>query len=306
MGFTGSGAVVDLLREYESCVTLGGWDDESVSLSKKDKIGEIDFVRIAGGLFEIPKFLGSNNVFHNDALLNRYALMISASKLYNMNPDIRNLFLRFFDEIIDFRISNIEGVQYNVGLYRNKRRTNILFLKDLTIDEYYNLCRKLMYSVFFNLLKSYKSNLVLDQFFSDLEFNIIDEEKYLPNIKTIVVYRDPRDVYVFAVDKNVQWIPHNNVTDFIKWNKIMYKKFGLHGKGYLAVRFEELVLSYETIVEQIESYLLLEKKEHFRKMQHFKPELSARNIGLWKSCRTIPASDFKKIHEELTIYCFEE
>lgn len=52
-----------------------------------------------------------------------------------------------------------------------------------------------------------KKFLVLDQFLSDTEYDLKKYSNYISNLKTIMVYRDPRDVYMTAKNLNIPWIP---------------------------------------------------------------------------------------------------
>lgn len=42
-------------------------------------LGEINFMRLAGGIFEIEKLIESKNMFVNDALINRFISLIDYS-----------------------------------------------------------------------------------------------------------------------------------------------------------------------------------------------------------------------------------
>ena len=95
LGHSGSGAVLDVLCEMESCNVLG--TDENFKVLGIDHKGafEVDFLRLAGGLFEFEKYLGSNNVFQNDALINRFISYLNSFKLFREDKNIRELFFDF-------------------------------------------------------------------------------------------------------------------------------------------------------------------------------------------------------------------
>lgn len=299
-GYSGSGAVVDLLREYQEVIVMGGVDAEG-SLAKKNSLSqEMDFIRLTGGLLELEKYIEGNNVFFNDAVIHRLIKLVQSSSLFAVNPKARQLFNVFFAKIVDFSIDGLPTPMYNT--YLDDADNNIYFIKPRSIKEYRKLCSKLIVSIFNCYETEGKDILIADQLFSDLEFDYERNREYLPNLKTIVVYRDPRDVYAFACQKPVTWIPHDNVDIYIKWVKTFYLKFNRVSKDYLVVRYEELINDYEVQKQRIEEYLGI--KNHNAPLTCFNPAISSRYVGLWKTSN-LPLSAFERIKSELSDLCFE-
>lgn len=299
-GYSGSGAVVDLLREYPCCQVFGGVDREGSITDRSMVFEEVDFARLYGGLFDIEHYIDSNNVFQNNGVLNNFARLVGNSKIYKCSDEIKNYFLKFFDSLVDFNIK-MSWQAYNPHLNFNFHNPNIFYLKNYTVSEYRQLCRSLIYSLFNSLHSKGKKCLVLDQFFSDVEFNIEKNKEYIPNLKTIVVYRDPRDVYTFAKKNNVEWIAHDNVENYVRWNKIFYKCFSLTDNNYLAIRFEDLVNEYDKTVSKIQDYLGIH--DHIYAKQNFDPAISKQNVGIWKTS-DIDNDDYEVIKENFPNYCY--
>ncbi len=303
LGFSGSGAVLDLLCEFSN-IDVIGTNYDGKSLSDHNGMFECDFLRISGGIFEVEKYLDSNNIFHNDALLNRMLLYINSFKLFKNDPQLRKSFYSFFSNIVDYRIKNISGNPYNPHLYNDYQISDIFFLRNMSVDEYRTISQTFLRHLFNSLNINKKDILVFDQMFSDLEFDMEKYNCYIPNSKLILVYRDPRDIFAFAYDKKITWIPHDNVDSFIKWFFIITRKVDLGTKDFLVVQFEKLICDYENECRRITNYLGIPIIEHIRKKMFFKPEISAKNIGIWKrSC--LPQTSFSKIKFELEPYCFE-
>ena len=298
-GFSGSGAIVDLLREFDECLVFGGKDEES-GRNVDNAFEEMDFMRLSGGLLELESYLTTNNVFIKDQYVHRFIKMISSTRLYQCNDRFREIVYSFFSQIIELRIRNIKGCPYNRGLSKWNFYSEIYFIKDLTIEEYRNLCRRMLNTLFNDFCTNKKSKIVLDQFYTDFNFRKDVYESYTPNLKNIVVYRDPRDVYTYAKLKNIDWIPHDNVKDFVEWNKIMYRNFNPKSSDYYAIRLEDLILNYSDSVSKLSNYLSLANHDHPKNC--FIPEVSCKNIGLWK---TMPSyqEDYNFIAEELYVYC---
>lgn len=300
-GFSGSGALVDLLREYTECCVLGGVDEDGSKTQKTEDLTEFDFLRMSGGLWEIEKYLDSKNVFFNDALLNRLSLLFFKSKLYKVSSEARNLMHYFFNELIELELPNLKGAYYNPYLADITNRTSIFYMKHISKKDYIQIVRKFLYSLFNKFHKSGKTVLVVDQMCGDQEFNYTEKRYYFDNLKVIVIYRDPRDIYYYAIKNNVAWIAHDCVEDFVKWCRIMYSNFNKNSNEYLAVRFEELVTEYGKVKKDLETYIGI--KKHELKKCNFDPEISFKNIGIWKSSN-VKYSDFEYIRENLPDYLF--
>lgn len=304
-GFSGSGALVDLLREYDSTFVIGSVDYEGSLATRDQHCVEVDILRLAGGLFEIEKYLGSNNIFQNDALLHRVMAQIENSDIYMSLSAVRPYFYEFFYQISEVLTNSPQWQYYNAYL-DYKGVNDIFYLKDITLKDYRNLCRKLLNSLF-SIIKgdSMSSILVLDQFVCDMEFDMTRYLDYVPNLKVIAVYRDPRDIYTFAIKDNVEWIPHNNVDVFIRWYQMMIRNFDVNEKEkYHVVQFEQLIEDYETAVKSMEQYVGLDASSHIRKNSCLNPSVSRQNMYLWTQ-NTLDEASYVEIQSKLNQLCYK-
>lgn len=305
-GYSGSGAVIDFLREYPCAEVIGYVDKKEEGggfVPEKMKMSEIDFIRLSGGLFEIEKYLESDNFFFNDALLNRTANLFGQASLFKYSDRVKNLMFKFFSNITSIHLSNLQQIYYNYHTLSSSSIPDILFLKQMTRSEYVNLCRVFLMSVFNVFAGEGRKFLVCDQLLSDGDLNIKRNIEYIPNLKTIIVIRDPRDTYCWAVKKNVEWIAHNSVEQFIEWYKIMYKNVPLHSSNdFLIVRYENFVLDYDKEEINIQSYMGLKLEDHILRKEYFKPDYSRRFVGIYKEIPELD-EDCTRISEELPNYC---
>lgn len=302
-GYSGSGAVVDLLREYRNCNVFGYVDSEG-SLSKQViASGEMDFFRHSGGLFEIEKYIGDNNVFINDSLLHRFLKLISVTEICRISPDVRRAFFSLFDEITENNYWWLNHRFYNAHLLP-QGKSEFLYLKPLSVTDYIDIVRKFLVVILNDINEVNKDTIVLDQAFADMNFDYSHYKRYIENLKCIVVYRDPRDVYTFAKIKDVEWIPHSTVEEFINWNRIMYHNYNIENKTFLSVRFEDLVCDYDNTVSIIENYLGLPSSDHTMKLKHLSPMESSKNVGIWKKHIDEYRSDYDIITNQLMPYCY--
>lgn len=304
-GYSGSGAVVDLFAECDNCLTVG--DSDQNTFDKVDvTIGfETDFIRLAGGLFEIEKFLGCKNFYLNDALINRFVKCVESFPPFKEDIRVRHCFYDFFDEIVEFKILDLKWNAYNSFLYPHKKGSCIYFLKNLSIQDYRDLANKLLVKLFNILNYSNADYLVFDQLLSDGELDTEKNNCYIKNVKSIFVYRDPRDVYAFAKKTDMAWIAHDTVENFIMWYTIMVRNLNFDNPSCMIVQFERLVTNYDEEIKKIFRYVGVDETLHnpIKRYKRFNPNFSIRNIGIWKMS-DVPPSDYNKIENSLGKYCF--
>ena len=303
-GFSGSGAVLDFLREFPTCIVFGSVDIEGSKTKVKRHInGEIDFLRHAGGLFEIEQYLLDNNLFSKDALMKRFVRLINYCPLFE-GDEAKLLVNQFYNQLIQFEIDTKGRNSYNAHTSNELfPDSNIKVMRQLSIEQYRVLCRRFLTS-FFNLYHCDNSQyFVVDQLCNDFNFDYEKYIHYIPNLKTIVVYRDPRDVYAYSIKKNIAWIPHSNVEEFICWYQINKQKLDLHSPNNLVLRFEDVVFNYENESNRIIDYLGLTHKEHKNQFGCLDPQESAKNIGIWKTLADYH-QDMDKISAALSECCY--
>lgn len=140
--------------------------------------------------------------------------------------------------------------------------------------------------------------------------------RYFNDAKCIVVDRDPRDIYVTACTYSEGYNDNPNVYGkiafsfdvelFIKRCEILRRKTNMaqdpEGK-VLRLRFEELVMDYEGILNRIYEFLGESKETHINKLQFFNPSLSCKNVGIWKNYSQ--QDEIEKIYDALKPCCYD-
>ena len=175
----------------------------------------------------------------------------------------------------------------------------------MTHMEYRKLAKAYLVD-FLNTIES-KENLVLDQAFGDGEADFDKYEDYIGNYKQIVVYRDPRDVYMTGIILKEGWIP-KDVENFIFWyrNKInnIDKYINSNDSRKLVLKFEDLVMNYDESLSKILNFLNIDKTHHIAPKTQFRPEYSIKNIGLYKNAKNKKAIEY--IFTRLKDYCYDK
>lgn len=305
LNYSGSSAVVDLLREYENVTTVG-LDDASASIAKHTKLNyEFTMVVGAGGLFDIERHIGTYDAGYNFEVLMRFMEETSKSGLFWQLPEVQPYYFEFFRQICD---TNFDPHKDDPSLPQWFPSTAIM-LKEMTVQEYRKLCNYFLNTLFAIIKEDYISNeyLVLDHLFSEHTWNVKRAYEYVPNLKSIIVIRDFRDIYAFGnIHKKYGSIPYRNVEGFIRFYKAATRFLNAKGTDdYIVVWLEDLVYNYDETKVSIEQYLGLESKWHVQPLTCLIPENSKKNLGLWKQHPEWNAA-FDKIAKELPDFCYKK
>lgn len=145
-------------------------------------------------------------------------------------------------------------------------------------------------------------------------FNPSRALRYFHDARSIIVDRDPRDVYVAqnsyvppgstakpAPYRAVAATPEIFARRFRLWRNVASGE-GEDPRRVLRLRFEDLVLRYDDTLAKIRVFLGETAESHVLPRQYFKPEVSAKNIGLWQSFHDQAA--ITVIARELPEFCF--
>ena len=238
-------------------------------------------------------------------MVNRLVTYLNHFPLFLYDKRIRYLFFEYLNSLLDLSIIDTHGISPNYHLICDGKNTSLFFLRSMSIEQYRVLSRNFL-TQFFNLINDEcKDILVMDQLLCDQEFDMVKYKEYLPDCKSVVVYRDPRDVYAFAVEHNVEWIAHKDVDSFIKWFGIMVKRFDLKSKDYLVIQFEKFVTDYSNELKRVLDYLGIDEANHKKELKRvfFNPDVSIKNVGIWKGS-SLPADDFDRICQLFSEYCY--
>lgn len=128
------------------------------------------------------------------------------------------------------------------------------------------------------------------------------------DVRSIVVDRDPRDVYYltnFFYSRLCRFMPNGgNVEDFVKYYRALHTE-QKDDPRVLHVKYEDIIYRYEDTIRQMKSFL--GGLEHTRKGECFKPEFSINNTMLYKK-HTGHEEEYRYIERELAeyLYPFEE
>ena len=305
-------------------------DEEKIKKLQNSKSQiEMDFSTLAGNLFELERLITSNNFIMKDAAVKRFIALCEWN--YSQyggiyNDEFIKLSMDFINELTELKTNynqplsnrhimimsdrfwedprNLYSNLKNPFIINEEKEYELYYLKKISVEEYRRIASNYL-EKFFQTIES-KDHLVLDHFFSNLDSNFDVKSEYLKNLKSILVWRDPRDVYASTILNNLSFHIPADIKKFIKWYRLLtvnqLEGEGVNFKNCLVIRFEDFVLKYDEVSKQIMDFLGLKKENHVDPKGYFKPETSCKTIGLYKKLEDL--TPIKIIEKELSKYIY--
>ncbi len=331
---TGSSAVYVLLKEYSSCTTG----------IAKDKDIEHMIMYTPNGVFDLEdKLLHGNNIHRSDEALRSFETEMHRLNDNNfvwfgnyksfLGPEFMQSVNSFVENLTDVKLNCNWSYDYVTTKFSLKHTLgsikNILFKKKVvgdfskkivyrkkdctrysyvTAHEFYKESKKFVDSYCDIIRGKNEGTLIMDHFL--LPNNLYRLNNYFDNMKVIVVDRDPRDVYVHAVEESKQKGFQNripiDVDDFIVfWKKLRgCTKDTSDNSNIIKIQFEDLIYKYEETVKTIEEFCNLKPGDHVRKLECFSVEKSKKNTQMFLKYPEL-SSEIKKIESALNEYLYD-
>ncbi|EMB21841.1 hypothetical protein [Treponema denticola] len=328
-GGSGSSAGTNILEEFSSVTSFG------------NKF-ECTFIHEVDGIYDLENAINEGHRLKIDLAVKRF---LSLAKILNEDADYQKCFNGQFYKQAEKYINSITTCKWNGWWHRafeakkitfpDKQRIrfaetlfNVLYKKKQfnsyepdgwvpsynPVTDYYYVGKQCDFyektKVYTSALFSndlYKNKYVLvDQLLPP--YNIGRYSGYFNDIKTLVIDKDPRDLYaVQMAEWGIGYIPCNNVDIFINWYKATraqrYRINTEWKNTALFIPFESLIYEYEDSLEKIKEFIGFKTDEHIYKKQFFIPEKSIINTQVYKRYPQLK-NDIEKIEKELEEYCF--
>jgi hypothetical protein len=340
VGNAGKGAVVDLLREFNSI-----WAPRSDF--------EFDFFRVYGGMFDFLNTIeNDNSSCRTDIAIKRIKKLTkqmgSDPKRFSISGNLLSTGQRYdrlfdgkFIEITEEFLESLIWNRYDAywpyeridrgGLHNFQQKvfeklglnqfldSKIHLIDNTDINDKFN---KYISDLFSILLNEKQSIVVMNNFVEP--YNINSMLRWFPESKSIAVIRDPRDIFISGLSgkqikksvrhllpkendgKEKSFLATNNIELFIE----RYKRNmdALHKTEYseqLIIRFEDLIFKYEQTKELIINFIEVKKNKGPSTSRFFFPEKSKQNSQLWKNYDD-PEGNIELIEKELGNYLYYE
>lgn len=338
VGNSGKSAVTDLLREFPQF-----WVPHNQF--------EFDVIRVPGGVLDLAHHIVEDwspvrshhaidqfkavirSMGTNPSLFNLKGLAQSSSQRYDRV--FKNQFQKISNEYVDeFIVGTYKALwpydfihQNSIVRFARKLTRRLLGAKQIFSTVYLTDGKEFSARSSHYLNKLY--SLVTDSNHTHVVLNNCFEA-YLPtrsldtfkNSKSIIVIRDPRDVYVSGLNAhhvalkdqrlqatendgtNKSFLASDNLDLFIlRYENQMKHLYKGSDPRVLVLNFEELVSKYEITLNRIYSFLDLSLESHREKTKFFDPKKSQKNIGLWREYSK--QEEVRKIEAELKDYLWQ-
>ena len=317
-GWSGSGAVVDLLCEVDGCCTPNL---------------EFSLIKEPGGLVDLEHFLVDQwDLISSSVAIERFVQLVGVqsrpfqrfghwgggynAKLGIQLESLTQDFLRLLNVLEYKGATRVHQYQYGhlasflrkicraagFGGFRHKD----MFISNPSGLEFLKAVNIFLQSIMTPLIASFgASHLILDQAISAT--NPSKALRYFPKIKLVIVDRDPRDIYVDQI----------NNKSLMGTNKSDPNRVGKFIKSYLAsrqcsapldsfsatimrVQFEDLVINYDDETNKILEFCGL-SPAIWKPRTRFNPDRSEVNVGLWKKFKN--QQDIRLLELGLSDFC---
>lgn len=211
-----------------------------------------------------------------------------------------------FEKMPKFQIF-IYKVLFNIG-HKTIFEDNI-YLSVPKEDKFIELTREYLNDILSSNVSSNVSTIVMNNVFES--FTPLKSMKFFHQAKSIVIDRDPRDIYLSLLDhtnldgsKGFKVALGSDIQGFIQRFKLYRDRVDYkNNENILRVTFEDLVLKYDMTLETIFNFLDEDESIHINKKKYFDPEISKKGVGMWKNVDGQLKKDIKKIQVELKEYC---
>ncbi|OJJ29482.1 sulfotransferase domain-containing protein [Campylobacter concisus] len=324
-GGTGSSAITDLLKEFDSGISMG--DAEFWFLQDYDGVSDLEYYLIDGNhrskvsmaISKFIKYIKTHSAFYNK--------FFGENFIKYSNEYINSLVdARFRKALSDYEVSNsflklwyfkIYPIM-QLGIKKILKKDTFEFSPKIRlIDKYYSIPDK---NRFYIETKKYTSKLfsLLD---TDNKYKFIAIDQLVPsintnryfnyvdNLKVIVVDRDPRDLFLL---NETHWngasyiCDTTNIYEYINWYKTMREHIKTEKKNdnVVYMMIEELIYEYDKSLERLYNFLGLAEEEHIKKRQYFNPDVSKNWTRLWEKYPKYK-KEVEIIREHLNEYCYK-
>ncbi len=298
-GWSGSGAVVDLLKEYEG---IKDPDVEFRLLKDPYCINDLynSLVIKADPLnydIAIRDFLWYTRKLMYKA--SKWNLRVGLDYEQSFGKDFVKKSENYINGLVDFKYDGywwmfeFKDSKFQFFIRKIKKHlygkhpTERMYFSAPSEEDFLSKTRAYIDDLFSPYVDDGKvDRIVLDQGISTQNYK--NEMKYLGDVKLIIVDRDPRDIYTdLCMGRNLigaDLAESHDVEKYAIWHKGYRRNIDdiRSDKDILYIKFEDLVLKYDETIDKIEQYLELPKEKHIAPKTRFIPEKSAKNLGMWK------------------------
>ena len=321
--WSGSSAVVDILREFSPCYFSG---HEFDVISYPYGLGQLfhsvvtcQSGRDIGDFIDFTKFLYRSPTLFK--MGSNYREVYGENFMRATEDFVSSLVEFEHGEMSFFKMGAVETFIKQAILRASvilKRRLHLMkrfivlgkkaYFTDVDAQKFITAAKKYIDDIFAPIVPAGTKHVILDQAVSVGDY--VNQMKFLRDSKMIVVDRDPRDSYADILNDG-----HPILREGILGQKHRVDVYlRLHNKSrrnqqqlkndpnVLFLRFEDLIYHYDEALQRIIDFVGLDPADHIYKRKYFNPDISIKNIGMWKDILT--DDEVNAITAELSDYFY--
>ena len=343
LGNSGRTAFNDLFREIKSCYV-------------HPNLSEFNLIRLPDGILDLHHALcGSWSPSRSDFAIKRFRKLCQSLSV-QYSETLTDKFIQYTDAYIESLINDsifIEG--WYDSLYENRTQKEKLksVLKRVGLFTLSKKIYKLVESdrliinktkvflsngsSFIEKTKIYLENILCLDIMNSMStivtgnafepFNPVENIKYFNDAISIIIDRDPRDIYAsviktndlfkadfekndtnishkYLLDQRKDFLGANDINIFIRRQKLYREKMQIQNNNprVIYLNYEDLVLKYDDTIQAIFSKVGIDPDRHTKKKHFFDPAQSAKNVGIWRKMKD--SEEIKLIETELNEYLY--
>lgn len=334
-GHSGKTAISEFLKDYEDVFTFPSYV-------------EFELFRVQGGLLDLySSIYFSWNLIRSRVRIKEFTKLVrrigivqnkfKPSTLWNAsghgyNQYFNNKFIKISDEFIEELVTvkqrsfwpydNLSDSK--LKLFVNKIRSK-LFNKLILTEIYYTDRNQFLrhtsnyiHKLFNEVGASNQTHIVLNNTFEP--FNPTKCIEMVENSFSIIVDRDPRDIYASMINSKDVFVPSfedyknadelkkrmvgfDDINQFISRYRILKNSvIDDNNPSVLRIRYEDFILNHDEITNKIHQHIGLSNLKKNQKTV-FNVNDSKKNIGIWKKYRNLP--EIIQIEKDLAEYCYQ-
>jgi hypothetical protein len=316
-GHSGKGVLTDLFREFY------GYNVPHPNF-------EFNLLRIQGGLLDLKFSLVDNwSPIRSNAAILRYkklvkrigpkadlfrpkSLFYSNGMSYDLyfNQKFTDLSIKYINSLISYTYEGdwpynlidelpvkqfIQRFEQNIFGWANYKSK--IIVTSVNKNDFILLTQNYLNSLFNEIKKPDETTFVMHNAFEP--FHPQNSIEIFENAKSIIVQRDPRDIYASLFLDNeghyvsnetsdhwkqkISFLGAENIDIFCNRQLIQFQQALIEpNPNILRIRYEDIILKYDQTLNEIYDFLGEEPSIHIKKKMFFNPENSKKNIGLWK------------------------
>ena len=293
---TGAGVIDDLFREFDN-VAQGTYEVETRLLQDPDGISDLEYYlvdnphRLNSG-YELKRFL--NYV----KLTTRSYRKIFGSRWRELSEEYVDnlvkfsfpgywhgdvwLLSSFWRNVHSFRrgLAKVTPKRFRKPSYYNYFPWLNSYHVNLTREDFIRITQDYMEKLCREVNPENKDFVVLDQLISPA--NPARYARYVNDLKTIIVDRDPRDVYIHQLNHKDHVLPVDPMQFCAVYRDNRKAVSSLPEDECMYVTFEQMIYHYDEYVKKVLDFVGISERNHVQKRQFFDPDKSIKNTKLWE------------------------